>query len=193
MRDVLVDLSCPHEYDVQLIEEISSGSVSARHIYFPNPAKQTAQDGLMVKVMPSRGETWTGTFAFGYASPEALSAVLSVPDARRICVVSAGDAYVVSADDPEVWEKVESHPITSVRLIPESQLLVFADLTKLTAYGYMGRVWQTSRLSWDGLKILEVTSREIKGMAWDSPNGREVEFVVCLETGSHEGGSSPEV
>jgi len=142
-----------------------------------------------VKITPNLKEPWIGMFAFGYASPEALSAILSCPDPRSVCVVSSGDGYIVRTDQPEVWEKVASHPITTARLIPKKNLIVFGDLTKLTAYGPTGYVWQTSRLSWDGLRIIDVNENQIRGTAWDSPNNKQVEFLVSLQTGQVEGES----
>jgi hypothetical protein len=39
-----------------------------------------------------------------------------------------------------------------------------------------------------GLSITEVGSDYIKGIGWDAPNEREVEFRVDLSTGEHTGG-----
>jgi hypothetical protein len=65
---------------------------------------------------------------------------------------------------------------------------VFGDHTTLTAYGRTGLEWRTKQLSWDGLKILEVTADAIKGEGWDAPEDRFVEFNVDVRTGSHQGG-----
>ncbi len=69
---------------------------------------------------------------------------------------------------------------------------LIADFTKMSAYGSRGHAWTTSDLSWDGIEIVDVTSEQIKGLAWDSPQQHEVEFLVDVETGKHIGGSSPE-
>ena len=95
-------------------------------------------------------------------------------------------------NNPQIWETVHLFPIRDVRVILERKLLVFVNFTTIAAYNSQGIAWTTDRLSWDGLKIIEVTDNYIRGLAWDSPQGRDVEFVVELATGRHKGGASPE-
>lgn len=192
MTGVRSDLSFPHRYDVELIEEIPSSLKSINHIYFPGIAGKGGRDGLLVKLNPRQGLPWIGTFAFGYNSPKALTGIFSCPSELSLCVVSAGQGYIFKVEDPYSWSEVKSYPIVDVRLIVERELLVFIDFTTITAYGSDNMVWTTPRLSWDGLKITDVTSDYIKGLAWDSLNEQEVEFLVDIKTGYHEGGSSPE-
>jgi hypothetical protein len=161
-------------------------------MYFPGASETGGRDGLLVAVIPTAAPPWIGVFAGGYASSSVLSGVFSCPDGRSLCVVSSGRGYIVRVDDPEIWMELRSFPITDVRAISEGDLLVFADFTTLAAYGQLGLVWVTEQLSWDGLKLTEVTPELIRGTAWDSPRDREVEFVVDVRTGRHQGGSSPE-
>jgi hypothetical protein len=78
-----------------------------------------------------------------------------------------------------------------VRVVRERGLLVFADYLVLTAWGRNGKLWATERLSWDGLRITEVTADEVRGFGWEAPADREVAFVVDLATGRHRGGARP--
>jgi hypothetical protein len=70
-------------------------------------------------------------------------------------------------------------------------LLVFADFVTLRAFGRHSQAWQTGRLSWDGLRIVNVADDEIHGFGWDLRRDKEVEFVVDLATGGHRGGAAP--
>jgi hypothetical protein len=189
---VRLNLSFPHDYQVELID-LPPASEAVRHIYFPGAVKEGGRDGLIVKFTPKEGQPWIGTFAFGYASPKALTGVFSCPDKQSACVVAAGAGYIIRVNNPNTWEAVRSYPIVDVLVITERLLLVFIDFTTLAAYGPEGVAWKTARLSWDGLKVTEVTQEHIKGLAWDSPQGREVEFFVDVQTGHHQGGSSPEM
>jgi hypothetical protein len=66
-----------------------------------------------------------------------------------------------------------------------------ADFTTLAAYGPGGLIWRTGEISWDGVRVTDVIRNDIKGIAWSSPEQREVEFTVYLETGIHSGGAEP--
>src|SRR5262245_48546290 len=66
-------------------------------------------------------------------------------------------------------------------------IIVFADFTNLVAYGKTGLKWRTKRLSWDDLKIIEVTDIFIKGEFWDILSEGTATFVVDLATGAHTG------
>jgi hypothetical protein len=186
-----LDLAFPHQYEVEPEASLPPAPGKIRQFYYPGGIERGGGGGLVVKIIPQHGLTWIGTFASGYRSPTAVTGVFSCPDGHSLCVVSAGAGYIVRADDPQSWEEVRAHPITDVRAIPEAQLLVFADFTALSAYGSEGLAWTTDDLSWDGLEITEVSPDFIRGLAWDAPQGQQVEFCIDVGTGCHEGGSRP--
>ncbi|MCP4525483.1 MAG: hypothetical protein GY833_06195 [Aestuariibacter sp.] len=191
MKKVQLDLTFPHQYKVELGVNLPSVSAKIKRLYYPGSIEKGGQDGLVVSIIPFEGLPWVGIFAPGY--PNALTKVLSFPDERSVCVIASGQAYIVRADNPQIWKKAQLFPVWDARAILEKKLLVLVDFTVLTAYGPEGIIWTTNRLSWDGLKITDVTSNCIRGIAWDSPRGKEVEFVVDIQTGRHEGGASPEM
>ena len=65
---------------------------------------------------------------------------------------------------------------------------LFAGFQSLLAWGRKGKVWETGRLSWDGLRITAVRGETLQGMGWDMTSDRELEFTVNLKTGEHRGG-----
>lgn len=186
-----LDLTFPCKYEVEALPELPSGGVEPQRFYFPRMGEEGGRDGLLIKVSPEGGEPWLGIFAFGQNGPDALTGIYSCPNGVSLCVVSEGDGYIVRTDDPHVWKEVKAYPILDVRAIPSKKLLVFADFTEIVAYGVGGLAWKTSRLSSDGVKIIEVTADHIRGLAWDAATDREVEFLVDVNTGRHTGGSSP--
>jgi hypothetical protein len=172
-----IDLAFPHSYEVEELSELpGTGRFDVPLIYFPRPDTRPEGDGLWLRVHAAKGGSWVGVFAFGYG-PQAVSRVVSSPYPDRVCVVSRGAAYIVKADEPDVWEKIPILPVLDLRLISEHQLLVFADFTSLAAYGRAGLAWQSPRLCWDELKILRVTPDTIEGV------GDESRFVVDIRTG----------
>ncbi len=111
-----------------------------------------------------------------------------MPDPRLLCIVAKGEGYLVSASSPTSWDRVQVIPIIDVRPIRTHEIIVFADFTRLVAYGQAGIKWQTKRLSWDNLKITDVTDTSIKGEFWDIRSEEMAGFVVDLATGTHQGG-----
>jgi hypothetical protein len=179
-----IDLALPHSYEVEELGELpGTGRFSVPLIFFPPPKGRPEHDGLWLKVKPSSGRGWVGVFKFGYSSPPAFSRVVSTPHPNRVCVISNGAAYVVEADEPEVWGQIPVSPVLDVRMIPEHGLLVFADFTRLAAYGSSGLAWQSPSVCWDALKIVSVTRETIEGTGYDPTISRESRFVVDLKTG----------
>jgi hypothetical protein len=72
--------------------------------------------------------------------------------------------------------------------VAEHALLVFASFQSLLAWGRSGKVWETGRLSWDGLRITAIHGETLLGLGWDMTTDRELEFNVNLKTGKHRGG-----
>ncbi|MBO0757412.1 MAG: hypothetical protein J2P54_16270, partial [Bradyrhizobiaceae bacterium] len=149
---------------------------------------QGGRDGVLVKVRSERGQEWLGTFAFGHLTPNGVSGIFTTPDPDRLCVVAAGEGYFVSANRPTSWEGISVVPILDVRPVAARDIIVFADFTNLAAYGKTDLKWRTKRLSWDDLKITEVTDSFIKGEFWDILSEQMASFVVDLATGAHTGG-----
>jgi hypothetical protein len=177
------DKTFPANYECEVRDELpASGNVPVR--YFP-PGRRAGQDGTIIVVRSKVGEPFAGVFAFG---DRGVSRVLSMPKADRLCVVARGTGYVVSVDDPEHWERIPVIPVLDVRIVGELGLVVFADHTKLVGYDATGLRWKTARLSWDGLRIVEVSASRVIGEYWDIRDEATKRFDVDLETGKACGG-----
>lgn len=110
---------------------------------------------------------------------------MSSPDPESFIVISKGAAYLVGADSPNRWEQLPVFPVTDVIASEKHKILVFADFSKLVAYGRSGLRWKTSLLCSDSLNIVSVDSDSIRGTGYDpgSDTGT-VNFVVDLNTGA---------
>jgi hypothetical protein len=186
MRRVLeVDLTYPHSYEVEEVREIpGTGKLDIPVLYFPRPVHRPEHDGLWLRIRANKGTPWVGVFAFGYASPQAFSRVVSWADPEHVCVVAGGAGYLVKADEPERWERIPVTPVLDIRSAPEHGLLVLADFTKLAAYGSKGLAWQSPRVCWDELKIVAVSSDRIEGVGYDPMNlDASRPFAVDIKTG----------
>jgi hypothetical protein len=100
-----------------------------------------------------------------------------------VCVISRGAAYVVNTDNPGSWEQIPVMPVLDVRSIPARQLLVFADFTRLAAYGNNGLVWRSPQICWDELKIHSLADGRIEGVGYDPTSLGKSRFTVDIDTG----------
>jgi len=182
------DLSFEHNYEISLTDEIPGSPGRIEQFYYPGAsvvgsAGGTA-GGIWVTVIPQSGSPWMGYFAQQYESPPAISAIASSPNAEMFCVISSGLGYIVKAQDPRNWAKVECFPILDFRSIASARILLFSDFTKLVAYDVRGKLWRTQDICWDKLKIQEITNERITGTGWNAPKSREMSFEVDLKTGN---------
>jgi hypothetical protein len=184
--EATMDTTFAHSYECERLSE--TPRTAPPHYYFPGASTQGGRDGILVEVRPEHGQPWLGTFAFGQIAPKGVSGIFTTPDPQRLCVVSKGEGYFVSATTPTAWEAIRATPIIHVRSIGAQGIIVFASFTELVAYGSAGMKWRTKRLTWDNLKIVEVTDAFIKGEFWDIRSEATANFVVDLATGTHQGG-----
>ena len=191
MNEMAIVLGFAHDYRVEEVIELGMGLQVEKHFYFPGASEKGGRDGVLLRIIPVRGTSWVGTFAFGNDIPKAVTGVYSCPDPDSLCVISKGEGYLVSATEPTLWQRIDIYPILDVRIMKDVELLLFSDHTKIAAYDPQGHRWTTKDLSWDGIEITDVTTEQVCGLGWDSPMQRDVEFMVDLQTGKHVGGSSP--
>lgn len=183
---VEVDLSFPHRFGCDVLEELPGAEASRPH-YFPGN-REGGRDGVIVRVGPEGREAWVGVFAFGNFGKLGISRVFSMPAADKVCVVARGAGYIVSASSPADWEEVGAVPVIDARSALSVGAIAFATHTDVLAYGESGVKWRTKRLAWDGLKIIAVGDRTLVGEYWDIREERMRTFEVDLMTGAARGG-----
>lgn len=145
-----------------------------------------ARGALLLSVKPRTGGSFLATCALGFTDPAMPTGIYGCPHPDELCAVAGGYAYLVDTLEPDCCTLLPLKPVVMVR--EAGNLLLFIGFHAISAWGRTGLVWQTARLSWEGLRIAEITRNEILGYGWNLPTDREVEFRVDLETGSHTGG-----
>ena len=145
----------------------------------------THSEGFVVRVQPSGAEPWVGNFQRGLSSYDAAHLH---PDARGLVVVAGGQAYVVEPKSRQLIETFGAQVCWSEQ-IAEHQLLVFHNGLWFNAYGPGGQLWQTRRLSWDGVRVESISYPSLSGEAWTFDGDRWVSFALDLRSGEVSGGS----
>lgn len=181
----------PALYQCILLDELPSNYQNI--LYFnPSCTRKNTKDGLLATIKPQNNDSWTGVFEWGEPCPDSVvSGFWSLPHEGDICVISRGIAYIIPVIEAENYSVVQLRPICHVIPISALGIIVFGNFTSLCAFNDHGLLWQTSRLSWDGIKILGIKDTYMIGTGWDAPNQKNIPFSVNLTTGAHEGGASP--
>ncbi|TKG87909.1 hypothetical protein EYV94_27855 [Puteibacter caeruleilacunae] len=179
-----IDLSFESHYSIEILHELSSGE----RFYYPNGTTNGGKDGVMVEIISSEGNIWTGIFAFGEISTKGILGIYAMPAPDKICVVSKGAGYIVSSKNPTNWEEIRPIPILGVYPVKSQDIIIFSSYTELVAYDKSGVKWRTERLAYDSFKVIEVTEAYLKGEYWDIQYETNKNFEVDLSTGAQVGG-----
>lgn len=156
------------------------------------PGEEDAMARGALQVMVRAGVEMGGSFlancALGFTDPTMPSGVWGCPAGEEICAVAGGYAYIANVRTPERCMQVPLRPVVAVDAAIEVGLLLFTGFQTIVAWGSDGLAWETGRLSWDGVRVTEVASREVRGFGWDLMADEEVPFRVDLRTGLATGG-----
>ena len=177
------DLSFPHNWSAEILPRRPL-ILPARQFIYPKQAEDIERGALEVMVRPSSAESFLATFALGFADAAAPTGLWSCPDPDWLCAIAGGYAYVVNTRQPEQFEQIEYRPVLLVRALPSHSLLIFAGYHSLIAWGTDGKIWQTERLSSEGIEIGRIEDDRLEGIGWDLITDRDVTFAIDLRTGA---------
>jgi len=79
-------------------------------------------------------------------------------------------------------------PVTQVLPAPSANCIILAGFHEVAAIGANGLLWQSARLSWEGITLTEVRENTLHGLGWNLQTDREIPFTLDLTTGQHQGG-----
>jgi hypothetical protein len=182
MNSPAINLSFPHNWLAEILSRRPL-ILPARQFIYPKQAEEIERGALEVMVHPSGAEPFLATFALGFADAAAPTGLWSCPDPDWLCALAGGYAYVVNTRQPEQFEQIEYRPVLQVRALPSSGLLIFAGHHSILARDAHGKIWQTERLSSEGIEISRIEDDRLEGIGWDLITDRDVPFTIDLRTG----------
>ena len=163
-----------------------------RQFMYPQlvPGEEDAMNrgALFVEVKPAVGGSFLATCALGFHEPTLPTGLWSCPAPDDLLAVAGGYAYLVHTAVPDTAEFLPLRPVCAVLTVPAEQLLLLAGFHTVLALGEEGILWQTARLSWEGIALGEVRDGTLHGTGWDMFSDRDLPFHVDLRTGNYEGG-----
>ncbi len=178
-----LDLTFAHAWSAEILLR-RPVILPMRQFVYPKHAEEIERGALEVMIRPVEAEPFLATFALGFADPAIPTGVWSCPDSDWLCAVAGGYGYLVNTRAPEQFEQIQYRPLLFVRALVSHRILIFAGYHSLLAWGAEGRVWQTPRLSSEGLEITRIEGNCLEGMGWDLITDRNVPFMVDLRTGA---------
>ena len=147
-----------------------------------------ARGAMLLMVKPVTGGSFLATCALGFRDPKLPSGVWACPQPDDLLAVAGGYAYLVNTRQPEECQFLPLRPVVEVLQVADSGLVLLAGFHSVAAIGESGLLWETSKLSWEGVTLSEVSGGKLSGLGWDMRTDREVPFEVDLRTGAYTGG-----
>jgi hypothetical protein len=143
---------------------------------------------LQLLVKPSTGGTFLATCALGFRDKSLPSGVFACPAADDMLAVAGGYAYLVNTTAPEHCLHLPLRPVTRIVSAVDEGLVLLAGFHTVAAVGATGLLWESAKLSWEGVTLGEIRDGKLSGEGWNMQTNREVPFSIDLRTGEHEGG-----
>ena len=143
---------------------------------------------LQLLIKPATGGTFLATCALGFRDKSLPTGIFACPAPDDMLAVAGGYAYLVNTTAPERCVHLPLRPVTQIVSAVEEGLLLLSGFHTVAAVGANGMLWETARLSWEGVRLGEVRDSKLHGEGWDMHTNREVPFAIDLCTGLHEGG-----
>jgi hypothetical protein len=181
----------PHDWSAEVLKSPPMIAPVRQFIYPQQIAGEEdalARGALQLMVKPVSGGMFLATCALGFTDPAMPTGVFACPNPQEMCAVAGGYAYVIDTGQPEHCTHIALKPVVEVRMLVAQDLLLFVGFHSIVAWGRNGVVWESARLSWEGIRITTIEDDVLHGTGWNLLTDREVAFSLDLHTGQHRGG-----
>jgi hypothetical protein len=181
----------PHGWSVELLNAPPLIAPARQYVYplrIAGEEDALGRGALLLMVRPASGGAFLATCALGFTDASMPTGVYACPNGDEVCAVAGGYAYVIDTLRPERTVHIPLKPVASVWVLEAQGLLLFVGFHSIVGWGRVGQVWETRRLSWEGVRVTEVDGDFLRGFGWNLMTDKEVGFVVDLRTGVVEGG-----
>ena len=180
-----IELSFPHRWQAEVLATRPL-ILPPRHFVYPRAAEEVERGALEVLIRPGAQEArpFLATCALGFRDPAVPSGLWSAPNPEEICAVAGGYAYLIDSTAPERFTMIAYRPVLQVLPAVEAGLLLFVGHRTILAWGREGQVWESEKLSDEGLTITGVDGGVLRGLGWEMRTDKEAPFALDLRNGS---------
>ncbi|MEQ5791618.1 hypothetical protein J4E06_11185 [Muricauda sp. NFXS6] len=143
-------------------------------------------EGVVVRFFRNDGTDWVANFQPGWTD---LKEVIELEESNDLLIIANGTCYLMN---PSSEKQVDVFGVgySNVFKVNNGDL-VLQDQTNLTIIKQNGTHWDSERISWDGLKEIQIEESIVKGLSYDPMYDADewVEFSYDLNSKTLEGGS----
>jgi hypothetical protein len=164
----------------------------ARQYVYPQfiPGEEDAMNrgALLLDIKPSTAPNFLATCALGFRNPALPTGIHTCPRPDDLLALAGGYAYLIDTLNPRTSTHLPLRPVTQVLAAPSANLILLAGFHHVAAIGPSGLLWESARLSWEGVTMTEVRGNHLHGTGWHMQSDRDLPFTLDLTTGDHTGG-----
>ncbi len=168
MTPSALDESFPHRWQAEILSARPL-ILPPRHFTYPAQAEEVERGALEVLIHPHlhTAQPFLATCALGFRDPVVPTGLWSTPNPEEICVVCGGYAYLIHTAAPERFTMLPYRPVLQVcpvsTPIADDGLLLFVSHHAILAWGSNGQLWQSEKLSDEGIAIAGIANGLIHG------------------------------
>ena len=143
-------------------------------------------EGVVVRFFRNDGTDWVANFQSGWTD---LKEVIELNKSKDLLIIANGTCYLMNPEN-ETPVDVFGVSFSNIFKVKNGEL-VLQNQTDLTIIKQNGTHWNTERISWDGLKEIQIEDSVVKGLSYDPMYDADewVEFSYDLDSKTLTGGS----
>ena len=153
----------------------------------PGEEEALARGAMWVEVAPQVGPPFLLQCALGFAGQHVARGVWSAPEPEEIWAIAGGYAYQVDTAAPQRTSLLPLRPV--VHVLQSAEALILAGFHDVWVRGRGDVLWQSPRLSWEGVTLQRLEDGRLHGTGWHMRSDRELPFVLDLRTRALTGGA----
>ena len=148
-------------------------------VSFTQRGEYEHREGLVIRFYPRESDPWVGNFL---GSETKCTTALDHPNEADVIVVAGGEACIVDPESRAIRVRIAGD-IEHVFPLPSLGLVLFQGMVDFTAVRADGSGWISPRISWDGLRKIEIRGTELVGEGYTPIEDAWVPFTLDLLTG----------
>lgn len=152
---------------------------------FSSTGQGTHREGYVVEFLPASENKWIANFQPGLSN---FYTILEHPNGEDIIVIAGSAVYVVSPVT-KALKSTFGGQLEFCAFVDRIDSFVLGNGLWFEIVPKEGKGWQTKRISWDGMRNIEIADTLLTGEAYDPMTDKWLPFEVNLIEGSHQGGN----
>ena len=141
--------------------------------------------GFPVRFYKNDKTNWVANFKPGWTN---FSSIYEIQN-QNLLIIAGGTLYIMN---PENEKPIKVIGVGFEKgIMTKNREIVLQDQTDLTIIEQNGEYWTTERISWDGIKELEINGNQINGLSYNPMHDKNewIKFTLDIETKKLVGGS----